>query len=150
MIDDGRGYHADESARNLLSKLQQWRNTHGNHPRLAVYTNWPELLCNTGNFWNVTVIGPSQTTMDMTNGRPGLIERNVRDLHKNTEFEYDHVLFVSQPRWLDLADLMFWVDPAVSTLISSDWSCVFYTRSLHYNNCFVDLSHQETNQYLNV
>jgi len=140
-VGDGTYHdHAPSEGAALFEDLCQWRARYGLPAKLAVYTQWPENILNVDRAWDVDIVG---TTAGMLiDDRPGYAERTVRSYHHSPTHDQDHVLWVMQPRMLNLTDLLLWMDTSHSTYISPDWSFLLYRRQEEYSNTFINLSRQ--------
>ena len=123
---------------NLLSDFLSWREHYGRCPTLNVYTNWPELITNTHNAWNVKIVGDTNS-FKKTMLYPSHLERHIRNLHEETS--KDHTLFIMEPRPVDVAELLCWVNLNHTAFIANDWSLALYRPDITYSNTFIDLSY---------
>lgn len=122
----------------LLSNFLAWRQHYGPQPQLNVYTNWPELITNTHNAWDVKIDGNVDwIKSDML--YPAHLERHIRNLHNATN--NNHTLIIVEPRPVDVAELLCWIDLNHTAFIVNDWSLALYRRDSVYSNTFIDLSY---------
>lgn len=122
----------------LLDDFLKWRARYGQQPTLHIYTNWPELITNTHNAWNLKIIG-SIDSFKKTMLYPSHLERHIRNLHEETTA--DHTLIIVEPRPVDVAELLCWVNLTHTAFIANDWSVALYRRDNVYSNTFIDLSY---------
>lgn len=137
----GNGYYHDvdpKDGQEMLEEFDQWRQQYPGPVPLAVYTQWPELLIDRPRAFEVEIVGSSHGML--IDERPGTAERTVRSYHNSPHHRQDHVLWVVEPRPIDLTDLLFWMDTKHSTYISSDWKFLLYRRQPQYVNTFITVS----------
>jgi len=138
-IGDGTYYPASpESGDRWLRRYQKWWDQYHNNRSLSVYTNWPDLIKNSGNFWEYQIVGPSPVVADE---RPAYCEQSAVKYHITPTLSSDHVLWILSPRKIDLGDLLFWIDTAHSTYIGKDFDFVLYRRQPEYLSTFIGLPH---------
>lgn len=126
------------AGKNLLDDFLEWRAHYGQRPILNIYTNWPELITNTHNAWNVKIIG-NVDLFKRTMLYPSHLERHIRNLHEETTA--NHTLIIAEPRPVDVAELLCWVNLTHTAFIANDWSLALYRRDNVYSNTFIDLSY---------
>lgn len=134
----GNGTYHDHNPAKGLELLGEYRAWHKKYTKpipLAVYTQWPHLLLDRLGIWQIQTVGTSQGLL--LDERPGTAERAVRAYHQSPGHTQDHVLWVIEPRPIDLADLLFWLDNKHSTYISNDWSFILWRRQPDYINTFI-------------
>jgi hypothetical protein len=141
IVSDGTKYNTKNSGNIALSKYQSWLKKYGRRPSLHVYTDWPELLCNNQNVWNVVHAGPSCLKPDE---KPGRLERQLKgavfdNSHPFAEI-YPHTLFVVEPNKLDLAELLFYINLDDTLYIGNDYKYLLYRPDTHYKSCFITTS----------
>lgn len=123
----------------FLAEFVDWRNKYGRRPTLKIYTNWPELVSNTYDAWKIQIVG-DVNEIKQTIYHSAHLEKHVRTLHDQSNNE-DHTLLIVEPRVIDVAELLFWVNCKHTAFIASDWSFALYRRDLNYSNTFVNLSY---------
>ena len=74
-------------------------------------------------------------------GRTGRLERFATEEHKNPKETVDYVLYVVNPRPIELGDLLIWMDMEHNVYIESEWKFLLYRKADTYKNTFVDASY---------
>ena len=74
-------------------------------------------------------------------GRQGRLERFANEEHRNPKETVDHVLYVVDPRPIELGELLVWMDMEHNTYIESTWKFLLYRKADCYKNTFVDVSY---------
>ena len=121
-----------------------WRSQYPISPKIKIYTNWPEQIHNYYRAWDVVEIESSQPIIDEIQGfggRSGRLERWATEEHKNPKETVDHVLYIIDPRPIELGELLVWMDAEHSTYIESTWKFLLYRKADRYKNTFVDVSY---------
>jgi hypothetical protein len=141
IVSDGEKYNIEKSGKLALSKYQQWREKYGRRPELHVYTDWPEMLHNTQNAWNVVHAGPSYLKPVE---RPGFLERQIKfnvfeNSHPFAEI-YPHTLFIVEPSKINLEELLFYINLDHTMYIGNDYKYLLYRPDTHYESCFITTS----------
>jgi hypothetical protein len=140
IIDDElEGYqHSQEPSQlKVLHNLQQWQATYP-YPQLEIYTDWPELLQDSLNIWNYQVVGNiSQFQIEST--KPGRLEKLARIEHTRSTAQR-HVMYIRQPRLIDLSEFLIWVDNEHTTFISQDWDFLLYRHDAQYKTRMISFN----------
>ena len=113
-------------------------------PKIKIYTNWPKQIRNYRGIWDIVEIVPSQVVIDDIQGfggRVGRLESWATDEYNNPRETVDHVLYVIDPRPIELGDLLMWMDTEHSTYIESSWKFLLYRKSEVYKNTYIDTSY---------
>jgi len=121
-----------------------WRTQYPTKPKIKIYTNWPKQVHNQFGAWDVVEIVPSQHIIDEIQGfggRPGRLERFANEEHRNPKETVDHVLYVVDPRPIELGELLIWMDMEHSTYIESTWKFLLYRKADIYKNTYIDVSY---------
>jgi hypothetical protein len=127
----------------LWKNFVAWQAKYGIRPTIKIYTDWPELITNTQNAWNVEIAGSSKT-MYQTIFHPGHLENRVRSLHDENAIDSgSHVMYIIKPRKIDLSELMCWTDLKHTTFIDNDWNFILYRQDQTYSSTFVSVSNFE-------
>lgn len=134
-IGDGKEYDPDPGPghRYLRHYCEWWEKYHEN-PKISIYTNWPEMLTDSMNFWKRKIVGSSQTP-------PGHIERLAFFYHGDPDLDTDHVLWITRPRKIDLSDLLFWMDTKYSNYIESNSDFILYRHQPQFLSKFINVPH---------
>jgi hypothetical protein len=121
----------------VLTKLQQWQ-TEYPRPQLEIYTDYPELISDSMDVWNYRVVGNmSQFSHQLYN--PGHLERLASTEHEELN-NRTHVLYIKQPRPIDLSEFLIWVDLDYTTFVNQDWGFVLYRRGTNYKTRMISFS----------
>jgi hypothetical protein len=140
VIDDElEGYQNSQETSNLttLKKLQTWQELYP-APQLKIYTDWPDLITDSLNIWNYQIVGNiAQFSHQLYN--PGHLERLARTQHEEHSGN-SHVLFIKQPRLIDLSEFLIWVDNEHTTFINQDWDFLLYRRDTEYKTKMISFS----------
>lgn len=133
------GYQNSQEATELstLCKLQQWQQKYP-VPQLEIYTDWPELICDNAKVWDYQVVGDIKSLSHHI-FLPGHLERLAKNEHDSNTTR-SHVLYVKNPRPIDLSELLIWVDLDYTTYIEQDWDFVLYRRDHTYNSRIISIS----------
>lgn len=141
-IGDGSFHDANPKAgREFLDEYAAWRNRYGKPVKLAVYTQWPDMIINSQQMWDVEIVGTSEGMV--IDGRMGYAERTVHRYHENPQHGDAHVLWMVNPRLIDLREICLWMDMTHSTYISQEWDFLVYRPQDTYKNTFISISRQE-------
>ena len=143
-INNGTG-HEDITAETIQiwDNYVQWRDLY-NFPKIKIYTNWPEKIRNYFKVWDIVEIVASQDILNEIQGfggRTGRLERWAIEEHRQSKEIADHVLYVIDPRPIELSDLLIWMDTEHNTYIESNWKFLLYRKSDVYNTTYVDTSY---------
>lgn len=138
-IGDGTYHdHNPIAGQQILENYAAWRRTYGRPVPLAIYTQWPELIRNQHRMWDVEIVGTTEGML--IDERRGYAERTVLQYHACPVHEQKHVLWVVEPRMIDLVDLLCWMDMTHSTYIGQDWDFLLYRQQPEYKNTFIQVS----------
>jgi len=128
----------------IWDSYSEWRTQYPTKPKIKIYTNWPEQIHNHFDAWDVSEVVSSQHMIDEIQGfggRTGRLERWATEEHKNPKETVDHVLYVIDPRPMELGDLLVWMDMEHSTYIESTWKFLLYRKAAVYKNTYIDTSY---------
>lgn len=140
-INDGEFHQTvSEQTQTLWQNLVHWHERYGSRPRLQIYTDWPQLVHNSENFWDIEIAGPSKHIRQNI-FLPGHIERAVRGLHETQPPPQVHVMHIVNPVPVDVTELLCWLDLEHTTFIDKNHNFVVYRPDQTYRNTFVSLSH---------
>jgi hypothetical protein len=115
-----------------LTHYHDWQENYCTNPGISIYTDWPELITDSTNFWNYKIVGPSPG-----GGSIGF-ERPVYEYHHSPNLDTEHVLWVRHPRKIDLSDFLFWVNIHQSTYIEEfTYDFILYRKHPQYLSSFV-------------
>lgn len=133
------GYQNSQEAVELtiLHKLQQWQQRYSK-PCLKIYTDWPELISDSAGVWDYQVVGDIKNLSHHI-FLPGHLEKLAKNEHESTETR-QHVLYVKNPRAIDLSEFLIWVDLEHTTFIDQNWDFVLYRRDHTYNSKIISIS----------
>lgn len=124
----------------LVKKFQAWQIQYP-RPTIGIYTDWPELIDNSNDHWNITILGPSrdfkQRIINPANFEKVAFLEHADQNHKN----FDHIMWIIKSRKINLDELLFWVDLDHTTFIDHNWDFIVYRRNITYNSTYVSLSY---------
>ena len=126
--------------------FSSWRKKYSGKQTLHVYTDWPKLIQDTCQIWNVVHAGPSRPIIDDLKdfgGRVGRLENICRIIHNDTNYTKDFTLYVVNPRRVDVGDLLPWLDLEHTTYIEQNWDFLLYRKDRDYKNTFINCSFVE-------
>jgi hypothetical protein len=132
-IGNGNQYSPDSTVGLRKLKLyHDWQENYCTNPGISIYTDWPELITDSTNFWNYKIVGPSPG-----GGSIGF-EQPVYEYHHSPNLDTEHVLWVRHPRKIDLSDFLFWVNMHQSTYIEEfTYDFILYRKHPQYLSSFV-------------
>lgn len=143
-LGDGFDNGTNPESFKLWDQYVAWRTQYPTKPKIKIYTNWPKQVHNQFGAWDVVEIVPSQHMIDEIQGfggRSGRLERFANEEHRNPKETVDHVLYVIDPRPMELGDLLVWMDMEHSTYIESTWKFLLYRKAAVYKNTYIDTSY---------
>ena len=123
-----------------------WKQRYPDKQTLHVYTDWPELISNINQVWNIIHAGPSRPIIDDMNGfggRVGRLENICTIMHNDPEYTKDFTLYVVKPIKIEIGDLLVWMELDYTTYIEKDWNFLLYRKDRNYKNTFVNCSFVE-------
>jgi hypothetical protein len=138
-IYDGNSEHHFYAGAELLANFHGWLQCYGPKPQLDVYTNWPELIYDSTNFWNISHVGPSQLSKN-EHFRLGTLELFARHNAPEINVDNQHALFVNAPRRFDIGEILCWMDLHHNCWIDRDLDFMLYRSNHEYVTRFIDLS----------
>jgi hypothetical protein len=136
--EDLEGYqHSYESTElKLLDNLRQWQ-ANNPRPRLEIYTDWPELIVDSQGVWDRHIVGTiSQFKHVLFN--PGHLERLAKS--NSEENTASHILYVKNPRAIDLSEFLVWVDTKHTAFIDQNWDFLLYQSAPTYQSRMISFS----------
>jgi hypothetical protein len=124
-----------------LDNFQNWQKKYP-RPRLQIYTEWPELITDQHNVWNWSVVGDLSTVKNRL-FNPGHLENYARQQHEETNIktQSDHILWVRNPRRIDLGDFVFWINNTHSAFCDTQGEFVLYRPDQFFLSKNISLSH---------
>ena len=134
----------DENAHKIWDQYVQWRLKYGSRPKIKIYTNWPKQIHDTFNAWNIVEVSSGQHIVDEIQGfgnRPGRLEKFAREEHNHPRETVNHVLYVTDPRPIELGDLLIWLNLEHNLYIESEWKFLLYRKDDFYNSVIIDTSY---------
>ena len=143
-IEDGFERFNNVNQYNVWDQFASWRQQYPTKPKIKIYTNWPKQIHNQFDAWDVVEVVSGQHIIDEINGfggRSGRLERFATEEHKNPKETVDHVLYVIDPRFIELGDFLVWMDMEHSTYIESTWKFLLYRKADVYKNTYIDISY---------
>lgn len=134
-----------ETIQKCWDNLMQWRQKYPQKPKIKIHTNWPHQIHNFSNFWDIVEIVPSQPILDDIQGlggRVGALEGYAVENYQRSDQTVDHVLYVIDPRPIELADLLVWMDLTHNVFVESEWKFLLYRKShLPKKNLYINTSY---------
>jgi len=132
----------------LLENFKQWKIKYPNRPKLKIYTNYPENIRDICGIWDWHIVDTfdnfvSDTAQLQLEDRLEVLPRfyhNHNRYHGNIP-EVDHVLWIQQPRVIDIGDLLPWMTAQSNSFVSSDQAFALYRTDDNYNITTVDVSY---------
>jgi hypothetical protein len=121
----------------------QWRSLYS-FPKIKIYTNWPNQIYNRLKSWDIVEIESNQHILDEIQefgGRTGRLERWAIEEHNRPTEIADHILYVIDPRPIELSDLLVWMDAEHNTYIESTWKFLLYRKADVYKTTYIDTSY---------
>ena len=137
-----------ENTKKYWQNHRSWKQRYGAKPVLKVYTDWPDLLRDRQQAWNWQVLGSCRSMIEpvVNINQLGSVEWWVRRAVAS-EQKHDHVLYVLQPRHIDISDLMFWTDLDHSTYLSSDGAFVLHRKDPQFRSTLIAVSDRNKYHY---
>ena len=74
-------------------------------------------------------------------GRSGRLERFAIEEHRNPKETVDHVLYVIDPRPIELGELLIGMDMEHNAYIESTWKFLLYRKADIYKITYIDTSY---------
>lgn len=121
----------------LLDNLRSWQSTHS-QPQLDIYTDWPELISDSLGVWNYRIAGTIKQFAHQLY-KPGHLERLARVEHEQKTTQA-HVLYVREPRAIDLTEFLVWLDMDHTTFIEKNWNFLLYRNGADYKSTMISFS----------
>jgi hypothetical protein len=137
---NGDQTHHYDAGTLYLDQYKAWRQLYGPRPVLHVYTDWPELITDSANAWTIKHQGLSTITKTK-NFKLGYLERQLINQIGNPVHGSDHVLYVTDPRTIDVSDLLCWVDLTHSAYINRYEQFALLRSDTDYINTLIDISY---------
>ena len=134
----------DENTHKIWDQFVHWRSKYIPGSKIKIYTNWPSQIHNNFGAWNIVEIYSSQHMIDEIQGfgnRPGRLEKFAQAEHNTPQETVDHVLYVVDPRPIELGDLLIWANLESNVYIESQWKFLLYRREDFYNSTIIDTSY---------
>jgi hypothetical protein len=120
----------------LLNNLRQWQ-ANNPRPRLEIYTDWPELIVDSQGVWERHIVGTiSQFKNVLFN--PGHLERLAKNNSEENTASY--VLYVKNPRAIDLSEFLVWLDTTHTAFIDQNWDFLLYQSAPTYQSRMISFS----------
>lgn len=120
----------------LLNNLKQWQ-ADNPKPQLEIYTDWPELISDSLGLWDCRIAGTiSQFRHLLFN--PAHLERLARD--NPTATTATHILYVKNPRAIDLSEFLVWLDTEHTAFIDQNWDFLLYQPAEKYQSRIISFS----------
>lgn len=128
-----------EETKTIWNDLVVWIKKYSSRPKIKIYTDWPELVTNQHDFWNLEIAGPSEPIYKSM-FKPGHIERSIRDLHNSQPDNNCHVMHIIKPRPINITELLCWLNLRHTTYIDTDYEFIVYRPDKDYSTTFINLS----------
>jgi hypothetical protein len=137
---NGDQSHHYDAGTQYLDQFRLWQQSYGQRPILHIYTNWPELITDSENVWTVQHQGNS-TIIKTDDFKIGYLESQLFNQIKNPVHGSDHVLYVTEPRSIDVSDLLCWMDLTYSAYISCHGQFALFRPDNNYVSTLIDISY---------
>jgi hypothetical protein len=135
---DGPQHSQDLIDLTLVSQLQKWQEQYGPTPKLKIYTDWPDLIEDSLNIWDIEIVGNMlQFKHQLFN--PGHLERLARNEHESGT-DVSHIMYVKNPVKIDLSEFLLWADTEHTTFIEQDWNFLIYRQDKCYQSKIINFS----------
>jgi hypothetical protein len=120
---------------NFFEDYVAWRKIYKN-PTLKIHTNWPELIKDSQNIWNIEHVGPSLRSDILSKA---YVEKFSRQFYEDKVTE--HRLIVNDPVKLDVSNFLYFADLTHTNYIDNDWKFLFFRPgSTEYKNTFISIT----------
>ena len=139
LYNGDRSHHYDAGLL-YLAQFKLWQQLYGQRPVLHIYTDWPELITDSENAWTIQHQGNSTITKT-DDFKLGYLEMQLINQIGNPIHGSDHVLYVTDPRSIDVSDFLCWVDLTYSAYISCHGQFVLFRPDDNYVSTLVDISY---------
>jgi hypothetical protein len=120
----------------LLDNLKRWQ-TNNPRPQLEIYTNWPELISDSLGVWDCHIVGPIPQ-VSSPDFKPGHLERLAKMNAENNKAK--HILYVRNPRPIDLSEFLVWIDTEHTAFIEMNWDFLLYQTTPGYQSKMISFS----------
>jgi hypothetical protein len=124
-----------DSREDRMSQYIDWFRQYKNNRRIGIYTDHPEKIINTYNFWEPEILGPGPGTM-----LPNL-PASLDIITKKTQWpdHLDHILYVNTCNQIDLGQLLIWLDLKHGQFADFDWQFSLVRRGAERITRFVSV-----------
>lgn len=138
-LTDGNTDFSFNSGDTYLDNFRKWYEIYNTKPTLYVYTDWPELIKDSAKFWDIQIAGPSKYKYN--NFHLGHLEFSLREENSNPTHISNHVLYVTDQIFIDVSDLLAWVDLEHSAWIDQKLQFVLFRDNNPYSMMFCSKSY---------
>lgn len=138
-VDEGSKYIHRDAGQDELSNYINWSQRYGTQPVLNVYTDRPDLVKNTGNFWKINYAGPIPFPTHVIT-KPGHLENHIRQFVENNNSLNEHSLFILYPVAIDAGEFAFWITLNHTTFLDTDYQFALYRKDSEFSTTLVTLS----------
>jgi hypothetical protein len=118
--------------------MSQWVKHYGPTPTIGIYTNWPELITDSKNSWNIKFLGDFSVIDTMA--EPKLHRWTARVHDRHFDLDYPHCLYIKDPVPIDLSVLKLFMDLKHAVYLDVHEHFVLYRRQPEYNITAIDLT----------
>jgi hypothetical protein len=139
LYNGDRSYHYDVGTP-YLDQFKSWQQQYGPRPTLHIYTNWPEMISDSVNAWTIKHQGPSPV-VKTEYFKLGNLERCLFEQFGKFTHGKDHVLYVTDPRNIDISDFLCWMDLTYSAYININGQFALLRPSDNYFTKLMDISY---------
>lgn len=101
---------------NRFNEYLHWFEKNRSKVRLGIYTDWPDKICDSFNYWDFEILGPSPFVDPR---RPGTLEKHTHNPNWTTGIDY--LLFVANPMHIDLSQFLIWMDSKHYQFADKNW-----------------------------
>lgn len=137
--DNQENYYHNVSSE-YLEQIVAWKKQYGPKPTLYVFSSRPDLIYDSQQVWGdiVPIKNEQYTSNDIVSEK--IYESQLFHAHNMRKFGNTHMLYIADPRPLDVSEFLFWVDLKYSSYIDVNWKYAFIRPDQQYLAKFISLS----------
>lgn len=137
-------FHDDVTpeTKSLFRDFQLWSCKY-HRPKIKIYTEWPELVSDYHDVWDIEFIKTDADMFDaFRQGHVGFDHYAYHEHQFNTN-NVDFVLWIHKKRSIDLGDFLCWMDLTHSVYLDQNLDFIMYRRCNKYKVKTIAVSHVE-------
>lgn len=123
-------YNDTSNTPSAYKNYLQWYKIFKNSNKLKVFTQWPGLLKDSENFWDLTI---DSRPIFVDPARPSKLSRNWQQRRYAWDDGVDHELYISNPVSIDLSHLLIWMELRCHAFIDREWNFALIRK--HDRDC---------------